>query len=692
MRNIPYPKLLLALLCAGTVPATLAASATTLPEVLVEDTALADPAQREFPLADFTGTAADGGAWLRSVTGVSGVRMGGHGIDPVIRGLAQTRINILLAGAYVHGGCPNRMDPPTAYTDLDSYDAVTVLKGVQTLQYGAGGGAGTVLFTRETPRFVVDESLRGKAGLQFQSNPNTRGGFADLAAGTSQGYARLIASGKEADDYRDGDGVEVRSGFSSKDANLLLGFTPDADTRLELGLEANRTDDVLYAGAGMDAPQSDNDTVRLKFKRNAAIGPFAAVNAELYRSDVTHVMDNYSLRPQTAPMKMRVPSTSLTTGGRLSVDLAAASGWLWTLGLDRQANSREALRYSGMMTANMLDALLWPDVDIAQTGLSGELLIDLDARNRFKGGLRYDRVDSSADRAAETPPAIGAPSPNALYTLYYGATAQDRTEDNLGGLLRFEHDLTDTPMTVYTGISRSVRSADATEGYMASNAIAASQRWVGNPTLDPEIHHQFDVGLNWRTGDWDAGGDLFYNRVSDFILRDLAHGQTGILLSDNATIYRNVDATLYGLELEVTRRWTRVWESRATLAYVHAENTTDSRAIAQIPPLEVSLALDYLQDSWSGGAELRGAARQTRVDSDPVTGSGLDVRETPGFAVLNLYGKARLGKQAEMKLGIDNVFARRYAEHLNKANAFDVTQVQVNEPGRSLWVKAEVKF
>ena len=187
MRNIPYPKLLLALLCAGTVPATLAASATTLPELLVEDTALADPAQREFPLADATGTAADGGAWLRSVTGVSGVRMGGHGIDPVIRGLAQTRINILLDGAYVHGGCPNRMDPPTAYTDLDSYDAVTVLKGVQTLQYGAGGGAGTVLFTRETPRFLADESLRGKAGLQFQSNPNTRGGFADLAAGTPQG-------------------------------------------------------------------------------------------------------------------------------------------------------------------------------------------------------------------------------------------------------------------------------------------------------------------------------------------------------------------------------------------------------------------------------------------------------------------------------------------------------------------------
>ena len=46
---------------------------------------------------------------LRDIPGVSGSRMGGHGTDPSIRGLSQTRLNILLDGAYVHGGCPNRI-------------------------------------------------------------------------------------------------------------------------------------------------------------------------------------------------------------------------------------------------------------------------------------------------------------------------------------------------------------------------------------------------------------------------------------------------------------------------------------------------------------------------------------------------------------------------------------------------------
>ena len=46
---------------------------------------------------------------LRDLLGVSGSCMGGHGTDVSIRGQSQTRINVLLDGAYVHGGCPNRI-------------------------------------------------------------------------------------------------------------------------------------------------------------------------------------------------------------------------------------------------------------------------------------------------------------------------------------------------------------------------------------------------------------------------------------------------------------------------------------------------------------------------------------------------------------------------------------------------------
>ncbi|MEW8586763.1 MAG: TonB-dependent receptor plug domain-containing protein, partial [Candidatus Thiodiazotropha sp.] len=108
------------------------------------------------------GLPADGGDFLRDLNGVSGIRMGGHGIDPVIRGQSQNRLNILLDGAYIHGGCPNRMDPPTAYSALESYDSVTVIKGSQTVIYGGGGSGGTVLFERKPPRFEAGKNYLGQ--------------------------------------------------------------------------------------------------------------------------------------------------------------------------------------------------------------------------------------------------------------------------------------------------------------------------------------------------------------------------------------------------------------------------------------------------------------------------------------------------------------------------------------------------
>ena len=108
--------------------------AVQLDEMVVEEAPLApDTTKIQMPAAELDpALPSDAGEALRSVVGVSGTRMGGHGIDPIIRGQNQTRLNILLDGAYIHGGCPNRMDPPTAYSAVETYDEVEVIKGFQS--------------------------------------------------------------------------------------------------------------------------------------------------------------------------------------------------------------------------------------------------------------------------------------------------------------------------------------------------------------------------------------------------------------------------------------------------------------------------------------------------------------------------------------------------------------------------------
>ena len=625
----------------------------------------------------------DAGEALRAVPGISGVRMGGHGIDPVIRGQSETRLNILLDGAYVHGGCPNRMDPPTAYAPIETFDKVTVIKGSQTVRYGGGGSGGTVLLEREGQPLPEGEWLRGKVGAGYRGNSETSDGFADLSVGNQTSWVRAIATAKDARNYKDGNGVEVLSAYSEKAMNLQGGVINDA-TRIDVGIDLSRSDDIMFAGAGMDSPQADADTYRLRIRHDAEVGPFAGIDADISVADVTHVMDNYTLRA-AAGTRMRAPSTSDTISGRVSGDIASGDT-MWTVGIDFQNNDREADRYND--TANNKNSVLWPGVSIDQTGVFAELDMPVAERDVFKAGVRYDRVESEAARAGE---ATAMMSPNALYTMYYGSTAQPVSEDNIGGFLRYEAALDSLPGIAWVGLSRSVRTADATERYLGSNGVPAS-RWVGNPNIDPEQHHQIETGMDLNWGAFKLNGSVYYSEVTDYILRDRAHGQTGILLSDNATIYRNVDAELYGMEIGGEYRFDANWAMKASAAYVHATNTTDNRAIAQTPPLEGTVNVDYRRSGWSLGGQVRIADKQTRVDDDLTTGSGLDVGQTAGYWVWDLYGSVEPSKATQVRFGIDNVFDEAYANHLNKSNAFDVTQVQVNEPGRSLWARVNWTF
>ncbi len=625
------------------------------------------------------GVAADGGELLRDVPGVSGSRLGGKGIDPSIHGQDQTQLNILIDGAYVHGGCPNRMDPPASFANIEAYDRVTVLKGVQTLQYGGGGSGGTVLFERGAPQFAEGDNMQGKAAGSYASNGDRYSLFGDLSVGSQQGYIRGVASYAEAENYEDGNGDEVRTGFEDKGATVALGYTPDANTRLELSLEATRGDEVLYAG-GMDAPQDDNDTVRLKFERDGGHGPFGRVSAELYRTEVTHVMDNFSLRPLTSPMKMEIASSSDTTGGRVNTRIDAL-GAEWLIGVDYQRNEREADRFAGP-TLGMLNSILWPGAEIEQKGLFAEGEWLLESRAAIKAGLRYDRVEADAGRAGATTAMM---TPNQLYTMYYGTAAEAQTENNWGGLLRYERDF--SLGTWFLGLSRAVRTADATERYIAANGTPGT-RWVGNPGIDPEQHNQAELGASIVRDRWTLGGLVYVDEVTDYILRDQATGRDGVLIADGSSIYRNVDARLIGFEIDTSLRIDDHWTVGADLAYVRGRNTDDDRNLSQIAPLEFRGSVDYEQGPWSAGLTLRAAADQNKVD----LASGQDVQQTPGWAVLDLRGSYRISKGASLDLGVDNLFDRSYAYHLNRGNAFEPEAIQINEPGRSIWAKINIKW
>jgi len=624
-----------------------------------------------------TSPSTDGGDLLTSLPGVSGIRMGGRAIDPVIRGQSQTQLNVLLDGAYIHNGCPNRMDPPTAYTSVDSYDQVTVIKGNRSVVYGAGGSGGTVLFERSWPSFD-DKDYIGDISSSYHGNGERFELGADLAAGNDKGFVRFISHKASGNNYKDGDGNDVRSSYESQTNSLLAGLALGDYTRLEASFEKAEEEDVLFAGASMDSPYADADTTRIKLTHAFDSGALKKMKFEAYQSNVDHQMDTYSLRPASG-MLAQAPSTSDTTGGRLVLD-AVLMDIDWIFGFDMQNNDRNAELQQQNGTVMRL---LWPDAELEQRGLFVEGEKVLNANNIVKAGLRYDHISAVANRRDEVNMTW---SPQQIWALA-GASAgagEEKTEDNVGGFASWTHRLSNT-YTLDTILSRSVRTADATERYIARNT---SSDWIGNPELAPEKHHQLDVSVQKKQGNLNWTTSVWYDRVDDYILR-----QTVNAAGKERDIYRNVSAELYGAEFDVSYQLNANWRVANALVWTVGNNLADDTSLSRISPLEVTSSLDYSYEKLTAGIKLRLVAQQKDVClSTSANCGGQDVRKTPGYGIVDIHGQYSFAGGVTLLAGVDNLTDKAYTLHESRGDTVNPTSFQVAEPGRSAWLRVSKAF
>ncbi len=383
----------------------------------------------------------DGADYLKTIPGFSAIRSGGTNGDPVLRGMFGSRLNILTNGGVMLGACPNRMDAPTSYISPETYDRLTVIKGPQSVIWGPGGSAGTILFEREPEQFGTLGS-RVNASLLTGSN----GRFdkvLDAAAGNDQGYARFVGNQSRADDYHDGHGDTVPSRWDKWNGDVTLGWTPDADTLLEL--TAGKGDgEARYAGRGMDGSQFKRESLGLRFEKSNLGEVLDTVEAQVYYNYADHVMDNYSLRTPSGRGMMGMPMVSNVDRRTLGARLKAT--WRWAdvqliSGLDAQTNEH---RKRGGMGVDAHKGQPWTkDADFHNYGAFSELTWYATGEDRLIAGARLDRASAHDFRQAS-------------------ATVGDTRADTLpSGFVRYEHDLAAIPATAYIGLGHAQRFPDS---------------------------------------------------------------------------------------------------------------------------------------------------------------------------------------------------------------------------------------
>lgn len=676
---------------AAAMAVAFSGSLPVMAQTTVLDTVVVTAAQMDEPLKVVTDPKApkqpipahDGADYLKTVPGFSVIRKGGTDGDPVLRGMAGSRLNILLDGEHILGGCGNRMDPPTAYVFPESYDRVTILKGPQTVSHGPGNSAGTVLFERDIRRFA-------QTGYRFNGSL-TAGSFGrndqviDARAGTPEFYAQINGTRSSSDDYEDGDGNKVNSAYTRWSTGATLGWTPNDNTRLELSV-LKSDGEAAYGDRTMDGVKFDRQNVGLKFETRKVSSLIEKIEAQVYYNYVDHVMDNYTLRTKPAGSMYMVSNPDReTTGGRLAVALRPADMLQLTLGADYQRNIHTLRSASSMTAVPAFEQLSrTEDANFTNFGLFGEATWHLSDARRIIGGLRSDSWEAQDQRTTlRLGTGMGAT------TVANPTAGQTRDSTLTSGFARYEYDL-QAGSTLYAGLGHSERFPDYWETVSASKESATSTSAFNTK---PEKTNQLDIGWIRNLGALSFSASGFYNEIDDYILV-----QSGVVKATPArtvSIVRNIDAHTWGGEIGAAYQIDSNWKIDSSLAYVRGENETDGTPLAQIPPLEGRLGLAWNNGTWSVGSLLRLVAGQKRYDLNKGNIVGQDIGATGGFGVFSLNASFKPSRAVLVSAGVDNLFDKTYAEHISRGGAavtgYDQT-FRINEPGRTLWLKAQVSF
>lgn len=680
----PFPRRLpLALLGAlplqagGEAPAPSAVVEVTAPMPRSPLVTVLDPRNPRQPVP-----AQDGAAFLRGIPGFAQSRRGGTDGEPVLRGMAGSRLGILVDGEETPGGCGGRMDPPTAYVFPEAYDRIVVLKGPQSVLYGPGHSAGTVLFQRTPPHWERPGWSAGGSGMAGGFDRVDR--ILELQGGTPRLYGRGGVLDARSGDYRDGDGQAVHSRYHRWSAHGALGWTPNQRTWVEM--RGTRSDgQAAYADRGLDGVGFLRRNLGLAFETRELSALVGKVEGQVYLNDVDHLMDNGTLRrfepaPGFPEPMVRNPRRT-TRGARIAVTLYPGERDQWILGADWRSSRHDVRRSPRQDSLPITARPRIADADLASTGVFGQWTRSGLSDDRLVAGLRADQWRAE-DLRTLLPSGAANPSAGAV-----------RERLLLSGFARYERELR-SGTTCYAGLGQTRRFPDYWE--LMPVAGVATPSAFG---LRPERTTQLDFGATGRFGALKTSFSGFYGVTADYILIQSAFPQPMPGGAPQlATVARNIQASTWGGEWALSAALADPLRLDASLAYTQGENRTDHRPLGQVPPLEARLGLVWEDAVWSAGSLVRMVAPQNRFALNQGSIAGQDLGRTAGFAVFSINAGWRPAgaKGLRFSCGIDNLFDRAYAEHISRHSSpvpgYDTTSVRVNEPGRMVWVKVAFKM
>lgn len=645
----------------------------------------------------------DSAELLRGAPGVSLFKAGGVSGLPVINGLNDDRVKVLLNGMVVTSACGNHMNPPLSYADPSQIAYVEVLTGVAPVSKGGDSLGGTVIVETLPPHFAgAGEGVHtaGSVSAFYRSNGDGVGTSATAHAASDKVSVNYAGAWTRSGNYEDGHGVEVKSSeYEAQNHSVQIAVRDGGDLFVVQG-GVQYIPYQGYVNQAMDMVENE-----AWFLNSRYVGTFGwgTLDARAFYQNTKHEMNflddkKYSSTP---PKDMPMNTDGEDAGYSVKAEIPLAERDLLRIGNELHHQGLDdwwpAVAGSMMMGPDTFRNINDGTRDRLGTFVEWERKWDRAWSTLL--GVRNDMVWMDAGKVAPYNTAncipmgmMGCmPNPDAAAAVAFNSQDRSRTDANFDvtALARYEPSASER---YEAGYARKTRSPNLYERYtwglggMAMRMIGwfgDLNGYVGDPDLEPEIAHTASFTAGWSSGmrkDWELKVTPYYTFVEDYIgVKRLSGG-----MSPTDTVYlqfANHNAELYGINVSGSML---LWTSRqlgrfaltGTAGYVHGENADTGVSLYHMMPLHGTLALTHTLEGWTSSVELYAVGGKHNVDTVR------NEMETAGYALVNL-STSYAWQNLRLDLGVKNVFDTYYEDPLGGHSYWASPRDSVPGEGRS---------
>jgi iron complex outermembrane receptor protein len=636
-------------------------------------------------------TSPDGAAFIARQPGAALVDNGTLSGQVQMRGLFGERIALRINGQQFATGGPNAMDPAMHYAPMALIDRVEIARGISPVRDGPGlgGGVNTVL---KKVRFGEGQGLSPQVDVsgQYRSVDDSvaLGGMAGLASE----YLRLglIASWEKGDDTRFPGGRIATTGYERAVYGVHAGFRAGPG---EFSLEYRRQETGRSGNPpfAMDIVYFHTDFARIGFVGDLADGIRLEAHADY--AGVSHRMNNYEERPAPVLAMTRQSDTYANTmSADMSLRFGSADRHL-RIGADFDLIDKSYMLYNPLAPAFFIHPL-----DRAHSDRLGAFAEWRTGTGPVEAelGVRVDRHG-----AVTGAPRFGPGVPTGPANLALGFANADREWSGtiVDASMRLWAEL--GAFTPRLTLARKTRAPSLIERFSwlpteASGGLADGNIYVGTPGLKPERAWIAELGVDWAGATAYARPVVYYRRIDDFIQGVPFDATPGVVntpiemvsqASGDATPLRfaNTNAEIWGADIAFGAKIAGPLRIDGVASYARGTRRDVADNLYRMAPANGRLAFVWEAACWSLSIEGQAVTAQKKVSATN------DEAASKGYVLANIYGHWLVRDGVRLDAGIENLFDRRYLEHLAGYNRIAGSDVPLGArlpgSGRSAFVR-----